>query len=98
MTILLTITGAVRGSSREKLYRELDLEILNNGYIYNKKHYYFYKILKSHSPKYLYSIFSISSTSYRTIQCKKIPVIKVNQDFFKSSFFITTIIELNKLE
>ena len=54
----LAITGAIRGSSRENLYQELGLETLQQQRWYRKL-CSFYKILKSQSPKYLYSIISI---------------------------------------
>ena len=93
----LAITGAIRGSSREKLYQELGLESLQQQRWYRKL-CCFYKILKSQSPKYLYSIISIHNTSYRARQCSKIPAINVKHDFFKNTFFPSTIIEWNKLD
>ena len=78
----LAITGAIRGSSREKLYQELGLETLQQRRWYRKL-CCFYKILKSQSPKYLYSIMS-----YRARQCNKIPAINVKHDFFKNTFFL----------
>ena len=36
--------------------------------------------------------------SYRTRQCDKIPAINVKHDFFKNTFFPSTIIEWNKLD
>ena len=82
----LAITGAIRGSSREKLYQELGLETLQQRRWYRKL-CCFYKILKSQSPKYLYSIIPIHNMSYRTRQCNKIPAINVKHDFFKNNFF-----------
>ena len=58
----------------------------------------FYKILKSQSPKYLYSIIPIHNMSYRTRQCNKIPAINVKHEFFKNTFFPSTIMEWNKLD
>ena len=48
--IALTITGTIRGSSREKFYQELDLETLQQRRWYRKL-CCFYKILKSPFPK-----------------------------------------------
>ena len=93
----LAITGAIRGSSREKLYQELGLETLQQRRWYRKL-CCFYKILKSQSPKYLYSIIPIHNMSYRTRQCNKIPAINVKHDFFKNTFFPSTIMEWNKLD
>ena len=93
----LAITGAIRGSSKEKLHQELGLETLQQQRWYRKIRC-FYKILKSQSPKYLYSIIPIHNMSYRTIQCNKTPAINVKHDFFKKTFFPSTIIEWNKLD
>ena len=41
----LAITGAIRGTSRERLYRELGLETLNNRR-WSRKLFFFYKIIK----------------------------------------------------
>ena len=82
----LAITGAIRGSSREKLYQELGLETLQQRRWYRKL-CCFYKILKSQSPKYLYSIISKHNMSYRTRQCNKIPAVNVKHDFCKNTFF-----------
>ena len=93
----LAITGAIRGSSREKLYQELGLETLQQRRWYRKL-CCFYKILKSQSPKYLYSTIPVHNMSYRTKQCNKIPAINMKHDFFNSIFFPSTTIEWNKLD
>ena len=95
--VALAITGAIRGSSRKKLYQELGLETLQQQRWYRKLRC-FYKILKSQSPKYLYSIIPIHNISYRTRQYNKIPAINVKHDLFKNTFFPSTIIEWNKLD
>ena len=82
----LALTDAIRGSSREKLYQELGLETLQELRWYREL-CCFYKLLKSQSPKYLYSIIPIHNMSYRTRQCNKIPEINVKHDFFKNTFF-----------
>ena len=87
----LAKTGTIRGSSREKLYQELSLKSPQ------QRHWFFYKILKSQSPKYLYTTIPKNSMS-RTRQCNKIPAINVKHDFFKNTFFPSTIIEWNKLD
>ena len=93
----LAITGAIRGSFREKLYQELGLKTLQQLRWY-RKIFCFYKILKSQSLNYLYSIIPIHNMSYRTRQCNKIQAINVKHDFFKNTFFSSTIIEWNKLD
>ena len=82
----LAITGAIRGSSRDRLYQELGLETLQQRRWYRKL-YCFYKILKSQSPKYLYSIIPTHNMSYRIRQCNKIQAINVKHHFFKNIFF-----------
>ena len=93
----LAMTGAIRGYCREKLYQELGLETLQQRRWY-KKLCCFYKVLKSQSPKYLFSIIRKHNMSHRTRQCKKIPAINMKHDFFKNSFFLSAIIEWNKLD
>ena len=80
----LATTGAIRGSSREKPYQELDLETLQQRRWYRKL-YCSYKILKSQSPKYLYSVIPMHNMSYKTRQCNKILAIHVKHDFFSFS-------------
>ena len=61
----LAITGAIRGSFREKQYQELGLETLQQR-SWGRKFCCFYKILKSQSPEYLYLIIPIhNSTALR---------------------------------
>ena len=92
----LAITGTIRGSYREKLHQELGLETLQQRR-WHRKLRCFYKILKSQSPKYLYSIISIHNMSSRTRQCNEIPIINMKHVFFKNIYFRSTIIEWNKL-
>ena len=85
----LPITGAIRGFSREKLYQELGLEIFQQRRWY-RKICCFHKIL------YLYSIIPTHNMCYRGRLCNKIPAKTVKHDFFKYSFFPSTMIEWNK--
>ena len=50
----LVITGAFKGTSRERLYQELGLESIKDR-IWHRKLCFFYKIVKGLSPKYLTS-------------------------------------------
>ena len=93
----LAITSPIRGFSREKLYQELGLQTLQQRRWYGKL-CCFYKILKSQSPKYLYSTIPIHNMPYRTRQCNNIPAINVKYDFFKNTFFPSTTMEWNKLD
>ena len=49
----LAMTGAIKGSSTEKLYQELGIEHLRSRHCFRKL-CLFYKISKSKSPPYLY--------------------------------------------
>ena len=61
----LSITGAIRGTSREKLYQELGLESLQKRRWYRKLCYLF-KILKGQSPDYLSKILPSIRRAYNT--------------------------------
>ena len=92
----LALTGAIRGTSREKLYQELGLESLQHRRWYRKL-CCFYKILKNQAPPYLYNLIPIPSNAYRTRNANAIPLYNTRHDFFKNSFLPSTIIEWNKL-
>ena len=83
----LAITGAIRSSSREKLYQELGLETVQQRRWYRNL-CCDYKILKPQSLKYLYSIIPIHNMLCRTRQFNKVPVINVKHAFFKNTFFL----------
>ena len=51
----LAIIGAIRGTSREKLYKELGLESIRKRRWYRKL-CYFFKIFIDQSPEYLFRI------------------------------------------
>ena len=93
----LAITDAIRGSSKEKLYQELDFESLQQRRWYRKL-CLFHKIIKSQSPKYLFELIPTARQAYMT-RCKKIiPLLNVKHDYFKNSFFPSTVIEWNNLD
>ena len=91
----LAITGAIRVTSREKIYQELGLESLQSRRWYRKLAM-FYKIYKNKSPFYLFDLIPQKTSSYimRNVDC--IPLIKIK--LFKNTFFSSAIIELNKLD
>ena len=65
-----SITGGIRGSSREKLYQELGLESLQ------QRHWYselcsFYKVFENESPRYLFNIVPIRNPNYLTRKSRK---------------------------
>ena len=93
----LAITGAIRGTSKEKLYQELGLESLEKRRWYRKL-CYFCKIFNKQSPTYLLNVIPVSSRSYFTRYAENVPSFKVRHDFFKNSFFPSTAIEWNKID
>ena len=96
-TACLAITGAIRGSSREKIYQELGFESLQERRWYRKL-CSFYKGFKNESPRYLFNIIPIRNPAYSTRNNVNIPLFKSNHNFFKNSFFPSTIIEWNNLD
>ena len=68
---ILAITGAIRGTSKEKLYQEPGLKTLENRRYYRKL-YCFFKIFISQSLKYLFNIIPTSVRSYNTRNATKI--------------------------
>ena len=93
----LAITGAICGSSREKLYQELGFETLQQRHWYRKL-FSFYKVFKNESPRYLFNIIPISNPAYSTRNNVNIPLFKNNHNFFKNSFFPSTITKWNNLD
>ena len=93
----LAITGAIRGTSREKIYQELGLESLQLCRWYRKL-CLFYKVFKNEHPKYLFHLIPVRCTSYATRTESNIPLIKTKHNFFKNSFFPSAIIEWNNLD
>ena len=92
----LAITGAIRGTSREKLYEELGLESLQLRRWFRKLSF-FYKLFNSEHPNYLFKLISLRSSNYITRNIHNIPLLKARHTFFKNSFF-STMIEWNKLD
>ena len=80
----LALAGAVRGTSKEKIYQELGLESLQIRPWYRKL-CLFYKIYKNQSP-YLYNIIPTTNAYYTFRNSDKIPYFKTKHNFFKNSF------------
>ena len=87
----LAITGAIRGSSREKLYQELGFESLQQRRWYRKL-CLFFKIIKNQSPKYLFELIPTAREAHMTRHKNSIPLFNVKHDYFKYYFFPSTII------
>ena len=93
----LAITGAIRGTSTEKLYQKLGLESLQFRRWYRKLGM-FYKIFKSKSPQYLFKLITEKTSSYVTRNAGNIPLFNIKHNFYKNSFFPSSIIEWNNLD
>ena len=81
----LAITGAIQGSSREKLYQELGLESLKSRRWYRRLGC-MYKIIKKEAPNYLTNLIPKSHQSFRT-RTNSITTFYCRTDCYKNSFF-----------
>ena len=70
----LAITGAIQGTSREKIYQELGLESLQLCRWYRKL-CLFYKVFKKEHPKYIFHVILVRFTLYATRTESNIPLI-----------------------
>ena len=93
----LALSGAIRGSSREKFYHELGLESLQCWHWYRKL-CLFYKIFKENKPVYLFNLITSKNSNYNTRNTDKITPLRTKHNFFKNSFFPSTSTEWNKLD
>ena len=93
----LAITGAIKGSSRERLYQELGLESLRERRWYCRL-VYFFKIVSCDAPVYLRSLLPMKQCSYNQVRSNNLfRNFKINTDYFKNSFFPYCVSEWNKL-
>ena len=93
----LAITGAIRGTSKEKLYQELGFESLQHRGWFLKL-CTFYKIFKNQSLHYLYDLLPIKSNPHKTKSSINLPLFHIKHNFFKNSFFPSPVIEWNNLD
>ena len=80
----LAITGAIRGTSKEKLYHELGLESFEKRR-WHRKLCCFYKIFRNQYPEYLFNIIPTSVRPCNTRNANNIPQFKVKHNFFQNS-------------
>ena len=92
---VLAITGAIRGTSREKLYQELGLEFLRNRK-WLRRMSYLYKIVSTKFPPYLYDLIPRIQKSHRYPGCFK--PLRCRAELFRNSFLPFTVNEWNKLD
>ena len=85
----LTITGAIQGTSRERLYREVGLETLDDRR-WSRKLFFFHKIIKGFFPSYLQKNLIFRNVQhYQTISksTKIIERIRARTKSFSEFFF-----------
>ena len=93
----LAITGAIRGTSKEKLYNELGLEYLISRRWF-KRLCLFHKIYHNQSPEYLYRLIPQPHNLFNLRNQNLVPQIYCRTNLFSDSFFPTAIKEFNKLD
>ena len=91
----LAITGAIRGTSREKLYQELGLESLKDRR-WLRRLCYLHKVLSTKLPAYLYELIPPIINSHRNPGCYR--AFYCRTDLFRNSFLPFSINEWNKLD
>ena len=82
---VLAITGAIRGTSRIKIYQKLGLESLKSCRWFRRL-CYFYKI-KHGFPGYLFKLIPLGTHSHNTQFPENITTYCCRTDIFKHSFF-----------
>ena len=93
----LAITGAIRGTSKEKLDDEPGLESLQL-HRWFRKLFYFYKLYKHESPQYLFKVIPLIQSAYATRNTENISHFKTKHKFLKNSLFPSAPIEWNNLD
>ena len=88
----------IRRTSSEKLNQELLRSLRSRRWL--RKLCLFYKIYKNKSPSYLYNLIPdrVKFYSTRSSQIDNISNIKTRSNFFRNSFFPSTVTEWNKLD
>ena len=89
--VCLPLTGAIRGTTKEKFYQEMGLESLRDRRWW-RKFYLFYKVLENENSKYFFSLGTIRRSFYSTQNIHNIPFLNTKHKFFKNSFFPSTIL------
>ena len=92
----LAITGAIRGTSKEKLYQELGLEYLSYRRWFRRLSL-FYKTLNDRSPSYMLNIIPPAIHNLNTRNKSLIPRIFCRTESFSNSFFPYCIKEWHNL-
>ena len=94
----LAITGAIRGTSREKLYQELGFESLYDRRWFRKLCFY-YKIRHNMCPLYLTELLPIMKTHCHNLRSNRPPAVpNFRTERFKSTFFPSCSFNWNQLD
>ena len=91
----LAITGAIKGSSREKLYEELAQEYLYRSR-WTRRLCLLYKVFSSGQPSYIYDLLPPLRSSRRHVN--SFNLVSCKSEYFKNSFIPNVIYEWNKLD
>ena len=84
--VVLAITGAIYGTSKEKIYNELGQESLQNIRWYRKLSF-LYKVIAKQSPSYLFNMIPRKNSSRPTRGSENIPLLGTKHNFFQNSYF-----------
>ena len=90
----LTITGAIRGTSRDRLYQELGLESLADRRWFHRL-VHFFKIVRGICPNYLTNLLPPMQYSYVNRGNTIFRMYRANTDYFNNSFFPFCVKEWN---
>ena len=93
----LTLTVAVRRTSKKKFFEELDLESIQHHHLYRKLSY-FYKFYKNELPQYVFKLIPVKSSGPSTRSIKMFLCSKQDKTFLKKYFFQSAIIQLDNLK
>ena len=84
--VCLALTGAIRGTSKEKIYQNLGLESLRD-LRWCRKLCLFCKVLEKGNPKYLFSLIRTRRSLYSTRNIHNTPLVNAKHNFFQKLFF-----------
>ena len=94
--VALAITGAIKGTSQLKIYKELGLESLKFRRWFSLC--FFYKLRSTQTPKNLYNLIPLGNCIYNTRNQDKVDTHYCRTDLSKYFFFPYTIVEWNKFD
>ena len=93
----LAITGAIKGTSRERLYQELGLESMKDRRWYRRLTY-FYNIVNGNCPEYLEKYLPSKQHSHNNERSNLFRIFISHTEYYKNSFFPFCVNEWNKLD